>query len=125
MSNRPLDRRPPTDFERDHAELVELLSAVERPGADPAPLRAWLPAHFEREESGPFAAARRVTPELAGAFDALVAEHRAMLGALRDIGDGPDRSERIAALVAVLRDHERRESELVASVAYREIGAVD
>lgn len=121
------------DLRHHHRTFLGLLDALEgardgdtvHRGLDD--LRRELPGHFALEESagGFLAEARRRSPHRAAAVDALQAEHRDLVGALGALNGDPERGERLIAFCAALRDHERREAELLAELAYAEEGTLD
>ncbi|MCB9686123.1 MAG: hemerythrin domain-containing protein [Alphaproteobacteria bacterium] len=119
--------------EREHVDLRALLDQLadahlgEALDQGVARLRGLLPAHLAAEErpGGFLSEARKRAPERSADIDRLQIEHREILEALEGLDTDPERKERIDALCAVLRDHERRESELIAEIAYTEAGTVD
>lgn len=119
--------------EREHGDLRVLLDELEGTHQGEAMdrgiarLRGMLPDHFAGEErpGGFLAEARRRAPERAPDLERLAREHREMVTALGQLDEGPERRERLLAMCAVLRDHERREGELIAQIAYTEAGTVD
>jgi hypothetical protein len=122
-----------TAAQQEHAALLPLLDEAERARTGPelaalqARLRAWVPAHFAGEEApgGLLDEALRRAPHRARELEALVDEHHALTAALAQLDSDPERVEHMAALCVALREHERREAALLASLSYAETGTGD
>ncbi|MEZ4237485.1 MAG: hemerythrin domain-containing protein [Myxococcota bacterium] len=116
-----------------HRDILALIGQAER--AETAAevrdlvgrLRPMLAAHFAQEEApgGLIGEARTRAPQQGDTLDLLVEQHHAMAGVLDALSEHPDQVAQLRALCATVRQHERREAELLAAIAYDETGALD
>ena len=137
-----------TAIHEEHRELLRSLEEIEsliQPGpggsgqaaarlrGEVDRLPGALERHFEREEEGVFRMMEAEHPEWSGALDALRREHGEILAALESIREGA-RSLRdpglvagirdgLGAVLAKLRNHEHRETELIQESVSRDLGS--
>ncbi|MGM0576708.1 MAG: hemerythrin domain-containing protein [Myxococcota bacterium] len=86
----------------------------------------WMENHFAREEgpNGLVSMAEAGSPRHYELARTVVGEHGDLLRAAQALRDDPRRPE-VARFVQRLRDHERRESELLVDMVYEDLGTGD